>query len=224
VTTEPAVSAGVRRAGAADLHAIGEAMAAAFVADPVGTWLVRQDSDDYRRIMPPYFSMLAGLGLESGSVYVLPSATRTAGTTPQPEERFDAVAVWMGADWPEPAPPPVPDEATVELCGAHADRFHALDLALHRAHEGLAPHEHLWFLAVRPELQGNGLGARLLEEHHRVLDDAGVAGYLDASGPRSRRLYRRHGYRDVREPFTLPDGGPPSYPMWRSPRNSLTTT
>jgi ribosomal protein S18 acetylase RimI-like enzyme len=189
-------------------------MTAAFSTDPVSTWLVRDHEEDNARIMPPYFSMLAGLGLASGWVYVLPSEDGMEGVV---REKFDAVAVWMGADWTESEPPTGPDDATVAMCGRHADRFHALDLALHRAHVGLEPHHHLWFLAVRPELQGRGLGAMLLAEHHRLLDRDDVAAYLDASSPVSRRLYLRHGYRDVRQPFALPDEGPLSFPMWRSP-------
>ena len=40
--------------------------------------------------------------------------------------------------------------------------------------------------------------------------------YHEASSPRNRALYERHGYVTQGE-FTLPDG-PPLWPMWRDPR------
>ncbi|HEX5493068.1 MAG TPA: GNAT family N-acetyltransferase [Mycobacteriales bacterium] len=84
------------------------------------------------------------------------------------------------------------------------------------AHHPSEPHHYLAFLAVRPERQGAGLGSALLRHHHARLDRTGVAAYLEASSPRSRELYLRHGYRPRGEPFTVPDGTP-FWPMWRTP-------
>jgi hypothetical protein len=52
-----------------------------------------------------------------------------------------------------------------------------------------------------------------------ALDDSGRPAYLEASSPRARDLYLRHGYLPrPGTPFHLPDGGPPMWPMWREPR------
>ena len=40
--------------------------------------------------------------------------------------------------------------------------------------------------------------------------------YHEATTPRNRALYERHGYVTLGE-FTLPDGGPPLWRMWREP-------
>jgi hypothetical protein len=53
-----------------------------------------------------------------------------------------------------------------------------------------------------------------------VLDRAdrdGVPAYHEATTPRNRALYERHGYVN-QGAFTLPDGGPTLWRMWRDPR------
>jgi GNAT superfamily N-acetyltransferase len=79
-------------------------------------------------------------------------------------------------------------------------------------------HQYLAILAVRPGCQGRGIGTALLNARHRDLDRDGVPAYLEASSPRARDLYLRHGYT-LRPggPFRLPEGGPPMWPMWREP-------
>ncbi|GAB2963512.1 hypothetical protein GCM10027280_60500 [Micromonospora polyrhachis] len=71
-------------------------------------------------------------------------------------------------------------------------------------------------LAVTPAAQGTGRGTALLDHHHRHLDQAGIPAYLEASSPRARDLYTRHGY-EPRRAFTLPDGTP-FWSMWREPQ------
>jgi arginine/ornithine N-succinyltransferase beta subunit len=48
-------------------------------------------------------------------------------------------------------------------------------------------------------------------------DDEGMPAYHEATSPRNRALYERHGYVD-QGAFTLPDGGPTLWRMWREPR------
>ena len=45
----------------------------------------------------------------------------------------------------------------------------------------------------------------------------GLHAYHEATTPRNRALYERHGYVHQGE-FVLPDGGPPLWRMWRDPR------
>jgi hypothetical protein len=49
-------------------------------------------------------------------------------------------------------------------------------------------------------------------------DREGVPAYHEATSPRNRALYERHGYVNQGE-FVLPDGGPTLWRMWREPRN-----
>jgi predicted N-acetyltransferase YhbS len=78
------------------------------------------------------------------------------------------------------------------------------------------PHYYLDSLGVEPEWQGMGLGSALMRPVLERCDREAMPAYLNAGSPRSRDLYMRHGF-EVTEEFTLPDGGPPLWRMWRQP-------
>ena len=79
-----------------------------------------------------------------------------------------------------------------------------------------SPHWYLYYLGARPGRQNAGIGTALLRPMLETCDNEGLPAYLEATSPRNRALYRRHGFLDG-EPLGLPDGGPPMYPMWRRP-------
>lgn len=188
----------VRVATAADAGRAGELVAHGFHDDPITEWVVPPPTDR-PRVLGPYFAVACEAAIAAGTVYV-------AGD-------FDAVAVWFDATTPAPSPPPEPDPAMAELCGPYAAGLHLLDQLMHSA-QPREPHHQLAFLVVRDGLRGQGLGSHLLKAHHSVLDETGLGAFLDATNPDSRRLYERHGYRDLVEPIHPPDG-PPMWAMWR---------
>jgi GNAT superfamily N-acetyltransferase len=77
-------------------------------------------------------------------------------------------------------------------------------------------HAHLVFAGTEPEIQGRGIGSALLRETLARWDRERMPTYLEASSPRSRALYLRHGYVDLGR-VDLPGGGPPLWRMWRDP-------
>jgi hypothetical protein len=90
---------------------------------------------------------------------------------------------------------------------------------LEEHHPASMPHQHLAILAVASACQGQGTRTVLLNARHREIDRDAVPAYLEASSPRARDLYLRHGYTLRPDaPFCLPGGGPPLWPMWRKPR------
>ena len=78
------------------------------------------------------------------------------------------------------------------------------------------PHYYLPFIGVEPRWQGRGIGAALLAPVLARCDRERVPAYLEASTPRNRALYERHGFR-VTEEFQLGEGSPPIWRMWREP-------
>jgi predicted acetyltransferase len=72
-------------------------------------------------------------------------------------------------------------------------------------------------LATRTEHRGHAYGLRLLAENLREIDEAGLPSYLEASNPANVPLYMRHGF-EVLGSFTVPEGGPEVFTMWRDPR------
>ena len=78
------------------------------------------------------------------------------------------------------------------------------------------PHYYLPLVGVEPEWQGRGLGAALMRPILDRCDDERVPAYLEATTPRNRALYARHGF-EVTEEFSLGPGSPPLWRMWRNP-------
>ncbi len=71
-------------------------------------------------------------------------------------------------------------------------------------------------LGVDPARRGGGLGSALLAAGTHRCDVERRPAYLEATSPRNRRLYERHGFEVVGE-VVLPDG-PSMWPMWRRPQ------
>ncbi|RKN04887.1 GNAT family N-acetyltransferase [Streptomyces radicis] len=86
-------------------------------------------------------------------------------------------------------------------------------------HPADEPHWYLAQMAVVPHQRGRGLGGALLRHGLDRADGEGRAAYLEASSPRNRALYARHGFDPLGDPIPLPDGGPVLQPMWRPARN-----
>ena len=78
------------------------------------------------------------------------------------------------------------------------------------------PHWYLPLIGVDPAQQGHGYGSALLSHALRTSDRDGVPAYLEATSPRGKKLYERHGFETL--------GGiragrsPPMGPMLRKPR------
>jgi ribosomal protein S18 acetylase RimI-like enzyme len=102
-----------------------------------------------------------------------------------------------------------------ELAGDDAERLNTLGEVIGEHH----PTEPGWFLqfsGVGPDRQNQGIGSALLADMLERLDREGQRAYLDATSPRNKRLYERHGFR-AGEPYAVA-GGPPLWPMVREPR------
>ena len=76
-------------------------------------------------------------------------------------------------------------------------------------------HWYLPLLAVDCAHQGRGYGSALLRHGLERCDRDGLPAYLEASSPRNKPLYERHGFREI----GVIQGGtsPPVWPMVRNP-------
>ncbi|MGQ0573347.1 MAG: GNAT family N-acetyltransferase [Pseudonocardia sp.] len=194
-----------RRARPSDRAGIAAAMAAAFQDDPVFSWCT---PDDRRRraILPGFFDLALGIfakhdetwctgGDPAGGAIWAP-----AGVEPMTEADGERLGAWC-----------------VEAAGPDADRWFQIVALLDENHPHHTDHDYLWLLGVTPGQQGRGHGAAMLRA---VLDRADVDGtpaYLEATSPRNRGLYERHGFAVTRE-LAVP-GGPSLWAMWREPRS-----
>lgn len=195
------------RAEPADAEILSAVLAEAFFDLPPSRWLI-SDEASRRRIFPAYFQIFVEHALANEVVHTTPGRA--------------AAALWVSMG---EQPLPVPDnyaERLREVTTPWTSRFIQFDAALESRHPVGAACHHLALLGVRPGWQGRGIGAALLRAHHRLLDQAGVAAYLEAATERNRRLYQRHGYADLGPPICLPDG-PRMFPMVRLPQAAATT-
>ncbi|MEV0589421.1 GNAT family N-acetyltransferase [Nonomuraea sp. NPDC050310] len=207
---DTALNAPIRRALPEDAAAVAELIATAFMDLPQSAVLV-PERDQRHQVLTAQFSIVVEHALTpdgGGAIHVISRPASAQGEPVIPA----AAAVWFDntAD-PPPPPPPDYDARLKAATGAWHDRFLHLDRVLTEHHPS-EPHHFLLFLAVHPELQGRGLGGRLLDHCHRAhLGHA--AAYLDAASPASRDLYARHGYEAL-PPYELTQGVR-FWPMWR---------
>ena len=149
------------------------------------------------------------------------SASRVRGHTyllPDGEQPIGAACIWgppdielMSADERAAGPPTVANRYGDE----GRERMRAFG-ALMREHHPTDPHFYLWILGVDPDLQGHGLGARLLAPTLAHCDVTGLPAYLESSNPRNVPFYGRLGFEVKAE--LRPDGGPLITTMWREPQ------
>ncbi|GAA2140602.1 GNAT family N-acetyltransferase [Glycomyces algeriensis] len=170
------------------------ALASAFDADPLAAWLFPEPSGRAALQTGFYRSLLDHPGAEGHL------AGDDAGA-----------AIWLHLRAGErlhddQAAPPDPDAPTA--------RLHAVGTALAARHPVDEPHLYLAVMGVAPDRQGRGIGTALLRHRLEQADRDGIAAYLEASSPRSRDLYRKHGFTDLGAPVRLADA-PPLYPMRR---------
>ncbi|MGN9847106.1 GNAT family N-acetyltransferase [Nonomuraea sp. H19] len=194
--------ASVWRADDADQQAVLDILTEAFMKDPLACWLFPEVGE--RERLQPHFhrpllthpaaeAYLAGRR-EGASVWL----TVAAGQTPHEEQ-------------PDP-----PEGGSDSVFGENGARLLALGQALAPRHPDREPHLYLPCMGVIGGRQGAGLGSAMLRHRLERADADGLAAYLEASSPRSRALYLRHGFEDLGEPVRVADS-PPLWPMWRPP-------
>jgi GNAT superfamily N-acetyltransferase len=197
-------AASVREATAAEVPEMALALARAFFDDPAFTWVLRGDPGRMAMLERGFALFLRRIFMEQRATFT------TAGAA--------GVAAWeLPGRWKVGLARQM--RLLPALLGVFGRRVPRLLRALATLEAG-HPEEHhhyLAFLGVRPEWQGRGLGSALLTPVLERCDREGMPAFLEASTPRNRALYERHGFA-VREEFTLGAGAPPQWRMWRVPR------
>lgn len=209
---------GIRVADKADGELVARLLDDAFRDDPVSRWVLPGE-EMFRVWHPKLMAAFTDIVLEGGYVHLTEDATACALWMPVPAAAEGAGGAGgaggqdseAGAGDRDGAAARIaeavpPDNERVELIGRLQAGVHPTDRA----------HEYLWMLGVHPSHQGRGLGSALLRHVLDRLDREGRAAYLEASNPRSARLYERLGFTHADRPLDLPDG-PRMWPMWRDP-------
>lgn len=168
----------------------------AFTADPIVRWFLPHP-EAYLRFFPEVVTAIGAEGFAAGTV----------------DEDGDAGAasVWL-------PPGASPDEEAFgsvlerSVDPARADEIYAF-LGQMEAHHPADDVWHLFFIGVDPRHQGRCVGTALLRRGIDRADADGRPAYLEASTPRNRSLYERHGFEVIGE-IQVADS-PPMWPMLR---------
>lgn len=194
-------------AGPADIDTVADDLSAAFRTDPQFCWFLRDDSRREAARLRFMKMILKEIALPTGEV------TRPAAG--------GAAAIWI------PSQALGPNSLIQELrvfptiLGAtglgRIGRLAAMRKVMDELHPMDRPHAYLWFLGVRPEAQGMGVGSRMLKAGLAKVDAAGLPAYLESSNEANVPLYRRYGFEVMREFRARPDA-PPAWAMWREPQ------
>jgi hypothetical protein len=127
-----------------------------------------------------------------------------------------ATAVWIPPDGTELSEQ---QEASlepliVELMGDDAPRVLETIGRFEGAHPQEVPHFFLTLRGTRADQRGHGYGLGLLADNLRMIDQAAMPAYLEATNVANVPLYGRYGF-EVIGSFTPPAGGPEVFTMWR---------
>ena len=191
--------------GPEDVPGVARALANAFEDDPHFSWIIRDDTRRLERLENGFRVFTERIWLPQGESYT--------------HERVVGGALWL---------PPgtwhlgVLDQLRLLLPTFRAIRgdigrlMRALTF-IERKHPRSPAHWYLPVLGVATACQGRGFGAALMRPVLARCDREGTPAYLEASTPRNRALYERHGFEVVEECRYAADG-PPMWRMWREPQ------
>lgn len=191
----------VRKATSNETAALARTLGGAFQSDPVFGWLI-PDPARRRSVLTPAFEFfLRRLWLRHEQTYTVDGAVGVAVWNPP--------GTWhLGAGEQLRLLP-----SLLRIWGRSSARALRALTALEKDHPS-EPHHYLVFMGVEPASQGRGLGSKLMFPVLSRCDREAGPAYLEASSPRNRALYERHGFAATEE-FRLGRGSPPLWRMWR---------
>ncbi|HEY5072550.1 MAG TPA: GNAT family N-acetyltransferase [Caulobacteraceae bacterium] len=187
-----------------DLAAVAADLSAAFAADPLFDWFLRDDAGRNEARDHLFSFMVRKMAWPVGRI--------------ERPACGGAAAIWMPFEFVGPAP--LLDElrtlpVMLRATGfARFGRLAAMRATMDKHHPKDRRHAYLWFLGVQPWAQGHGVGSRMLKVATDRLDAAGEAAYLETQTKRNVGFYRRNGFEVIAEHRARPDA-PMMWSMWR---------
>jgi ribosomal protein S18 acetylase RimI-like enzyme len=181
----------IRQATGTESATVVDILTEAFADDPLVGWLFPEPDSRAQLQARFYYFQLADPAAEA---YLIGGN--------------QGASLWKATDPATAGSAPAGDLEAV--FGTAGGRLRALGQALASVRPA-QEHVYLSCMGVAVDRRGAGLGSALLR--HR-LDRTNLAAYLEASSPRSRALYLRHGFEDFGAPVRVADS-PLLWPMWR---------
>jgi ribosomal protein S18 acetylase RimI-like enzyme len=194
----------IRHIDRGDVERVADVLGRAFDDDPVMNFIAKQDQHRSRRIRRMMEVALTQMTLPFGECYVA--------------EGYEGAALWNP---PGGRPQGIVNDLKllrhiVPVVGFTRLRRVLGTLNMLEGRHPDVPHYYLMVLGVEPELQGQGIGTRLMMPILERCDQEGMPAYLENSKEQNLPFYQRNGF-EVTEHLELPNGGPPVWLMWRDP-------
>ena len=187
-----------------DVPGVVRALALAFESDPHFSWIIRDGLKRPARLEQGFALFTRRIWLPQNEGYT--------------HDRMVGAALWMppGTWHVGPLTQLRLMPATIAALRGDSGRLLRALTFIERKHPRTPPHWYLPIIGVAPEWQGRGFGAALLRPVLERCDRERTPAYLEASTPRNRALYERHGF-EVMEECRYASDAPPMWRMWREP-------
>jgi len=184
---------------------VARTLALAFENDPHFAWIARNQRTRRVRLERSFATFIKHLWLPPDEGFV--------------HQRLIGAALWLPPDgWHVSLLTQLRlGPATVSALRADTPRLLRALNFIERRHPRQPPHWYLPIIGVTPAWQGRGYGAALLRPMLERCDRERIPAYLEASTPRNRALYERHGFEVVEECSYAADA-PPMWRLWREPQ------
>lgn len=180
------VASTVRQAAVGESSALADSLAAAFMDDPILSWLIPDERRRPERLRRFFALELHHMGFARGTVWT-------------PEDSQGAAICMPPGAWMMPTLVTIAQGPRfARAFGRRLPIATGLQNAMNIKHFK-RPHWYVLAVGVRPEHQGQGLGSALLAPTLERCDREGLPAYLEASSERSAALYERLGFEHVRE-------------------------
>jgi GNAT superfamily N-acetyltransferase len=188
-----------------EIGPVARSLAQAFLDDPHFSWIIRDERIRLGRLE-------AGFSLFIRRIWLPHDVSYT-------HDQLIGAALWMPPGtwhlsvWAQLRLMP----ATIGVLRGDSARLLRALTFIEGKHPRSPGHWYLPMIGVTPAWQGHGFGAALLRPVLERCDRERTPAYLEASTPRNRALYERHGFEVVEECRYASDG-PLMWRMWREPR------
>lgn len=193
----------VRKARSDELGRLASVLASAFDDDPPIRWVLKDDGRRRSLLERSFGLYLRRIWFKQDECYTMASAVGTIVWEPPGQWKVGVLDQLRL----------LPSMARIN--GRLLPRI-LCALAVLESNHPAEPHYYLPLVGVEPEWQGRGLGTALIRPILDRCDDENVPAYLEATTPRNRALYERHGF-EVTGQFSYAPGSPPLWRMWRNP-------